>query len=149
MTSELEKHLAKSAEKVSSAAGSVSQEPFEAPKSKPTTSVSPQPTSYTEKPLLNRIWDNLSGGSSEPDKPTFRPDLDSSGVSKEIDELKKRLANRKQLAQVDKQVSKAKEEVTTCLRLNDRRPLDCWQEVENFKNEVGRLETEFVDRNGG
>ena len=149
MTSELEKHLAKSAEKLSSAADSASKEPFEAAKSKPTKPVASQPTSYTEKPLLHRIWNTLSGGSSEPDKPTFRPDLDSNGVSKEIDELKKRLANRKQLAQVDKQVTKAKEEVTTCLRLNDRRPLDCWQEVENFKNEVGRLEKEFVDKNGG
>ena len=53
------------------------------------------------------------------------------------------------MAEVDKDVAKAKEDVTKCLRLNDRRPLDCWKEVEKFKAEVGRLEKKFVDNKGG
>jgi MICOS complex subunit MIC19 len=41
-------------------------------------------------------------------------------------------------------VEKARGELVGCLRLNDRRPLDCWREVEAFKREVGRLEEKFV-----
>ena len=46
----------------------------------------------------------------------------------------------------DKGVEKARGEVVTCLRVNDRRPLDCWREVEAFKREVGRLEKGFLGR---
>jgi altered-inheritance-of-mitochondria protein 13 len=67
-------------------------------------------------------------------------------VTKEIEALKKKLEARKRLEQADPAVNKAKEDVVTCLRLNDRRPLDCWKEVENFKREVGRLEKEFVEK---
>lgn len=65
---------------------------------------------------------------------------------KEIDGLKKRLAERHKLIEVDKGVEKAKDSLVSCLRLNDRRPLDCWKEVESFKKEVGRLEGQFVDK---
>jgi altered-inheritance-of-mitochondria protein 13 len=67
-------------------------------------------------------------------------------VSKEIAELKKKLEARKKLEQVDPAVEKAKEDVVACLRTNDRRPLDCWKEVETFRREVGRLEREFVEK---
>jgi MICOS complex subunit MIC19 len=53
--------------------------------------------------------------------------------------LRKKLEQRKKLTAVDEGVEKAKSEVVKCLRENDRRPLDCWKEVENFKNEVRRL----------
>jgi MICOS complex subunit MIC19 len=67
-------------------------------------------------------------------------------VTKEIEALRKKLETRKRLEQIDPSVDKAKEAVTNCLRMNDRRPLDCWKEVETFKKEVGRLEKEFVER---
>lgn len=67
-------------------------------------------------------------------------------VTKEIEALKKKLEARKKIDQVDPSVSKAKEEVVACLRLNDRRPLNCWKEVENFRKEVGRLEHQFVEK---
>lgn len=67
-------------------------------------------------------------------------------VSKEIEGLKKKLEGRKQVAELDPAVSKAKDEVVKCLRSNDRRPLDCWKEVEAFRTEVGRLERDFVER---
>ena len=67
-------------------------------------------------------------------------------MSKEITELKAKLERRKRLEQADPGVEKAKEELVQCLRMNDRRPLDCWKEREAFKKEVGRLEREFVER---
>jgi MICOS complex subunit MIC19 len=45
-----------------------------------------------------------------------------------------------------KDVAKAREELVGCLRKNDRRPLDCWRQVEEFKESVGRMEREFVER---
>lgn len=56
------------------------------------------------------------------------------------------MEKRKKLEQVDQDLSKAKEAVVSCLRTNDRRPLDCWKEVETFKQEVGRLEKVFLER---
>lgn len=53
------------------------------------------------------------------------------------------------MTQLDKDVENAKADVVSCLKKNDRRPLDCWREVETFKTEVGRLERAFVERNGG
>jgi altered-inheritance-of-mitochondria protein 13 len=67
-------------------------------------------------------------------------------VTKEIEQLKAKLEQRKKLEQADQNVTKAKEAVVACLRQNDRRPLDCWKEVEIFKQEVGRLEKEFVQK---
>lgn len=62
--------------------------------------------------------------------------------------LKEKLKRRKIKEGVvkDKAAEKAKGEVVNCLRLNDRRPLDCWREVEVFKEEVGRLERDFLGK---
>lgn len=67
-------------------------------------------------------------------------------VSKEVAELKAKLDKRKKQEQSEPALDKAKENVVKCLRMNDRRPLDCWQEVETFKAEVAKLEKKFVDR---
>ena len=69
-------------------------------------------------------------------------------MQKEIDELKKKLQKRRIKEEVvsDKNVAAAKESVVKCLRENDRRPLDCWKEVADFKREVGRLEKGFLER---
>ena len=57
------------------------------------------------------------------------------------------LERRKKLEQSpDAAVEKAKEGLVQCLRVNDRRPLDCWEQVEAFKTEVAKLEQKFVDR---
>ncbi|RSL88005.1 hypothetical protein CEP52_015343 [Fusarium oligoseptatum] len=58
-------------------------------------------------------------------------------VNKEIEAMRKRLEERKQ---------GARNEVIRCLREHDRRPLDCWQEVENFKAEVKKLEKSWVEK---
>ena len=72
----------------------------------------------------------------------------SDSVEKEVMDLKEKLARRKGVKTVPEGVEKAKEEVVRCLRLKDRRPLDCWKEVEAFRAEVGKLEAEFVQRVG-
>ena len=69
-------------------------------------------------------------------------------MQKEIEELRKRLAKRRLREDVvgDSKVEKVKGELVACLRGNDRRPLDCWVEVEAFKNEVGRIEKRFLSK---
>lgn len=140
MTSELEKLLAQSSDTLSSASNSVSQQSFDPTKAS-------KGSSFTEKPLLNRISEKITGPSPETIEQERLQRLDRDAVAKEIDELRKKLNGRKQIIEMDKEVAKAKEEVVACLRLNDRRPLDCWQEVQNFKTEVGKLERRFVEGN--
>ena len=69
-------------------------------------------------------------------------------MQEEIEKLKGMLKERQLKEDImnDKGVSKAREGIVACLRLNDRRPLDCWKEVETFKREVGRLEGAFLGR---
>ncbi|CAF9911095.1 hypothetical protein IMSHALPRED_009923 [Imshaugia aleurites] len=75
-------------------------------------------------------------------------DLSKVKVQEEIEKLKGKLKQRqlKEDIMKDKEVNHAKERVVACLRLNDRRPLDCWKEVETFRREVGRLEGAFLGR---
>ncbi|TKA27523.1 hypothetical protein B0A50_04353 [Salinomyces thailandicus] len=72
----------------------------------------------------------------------------SENVQKEVMDLKAKLEQRKKVDRSSPEVEKAKEGLVQCLRANDRRPLDCWQEVEIFKKEVGKLEQAFVQRVG-
>ncbi|CAF9906997.1 MAG: hypothetical protein GOMPHAMPRED_004992 [Gomphillus americanus] len=95
---------------------------------------------------LKELQDKISSETPAPSSKS--PDLSRASVQKETEELKKKLAKRKLREDVvgDKNVEKAKDELVTCLRNNDRRPLDCWQEVEAFKNEVSRIEKRFLSR---
>ena len=65
-------------------------------------------------------------------------------VQAEIAKLKQQLGQRKHVNEVPEEVEKARESVIGCLRVKDRRPLDCWKEVETFKREVRRMEDKFV-----
>ncbi|KAI0886213.1 DUF1690-domain-containing protein [Annulohypoxylon maeteangense] len=67
-------------------------------------------------------------------------------VSKEVEALRARLDKRKQLRPIPETVEVARTEVVKCLMENDRRPLDCWKEVEAFKEEVRRLEKGWIDK---
>ena len=69
-------------------------------------------------------------------------------VQKEIMDLKAKLEARKQLEKPSPELEKARENVRNCLWKNDRRPLDCWEEVEQFKAEVGKMEKAFVQNAG-
>lgn len=75
-----------------------------------------------------------------------KKEKDSAALGKEVDALRKQLESRKQVRELPESVEKARSEVVRCLRENDRRPLDCWQEVETFKAEVKKLEKTWVDK---
>jgi len=67
-------------------------------------------------------------------------------VSKEVEALRAKLAERKKVRDLPESLEVARSQVISCLRENDRRPLDCWKEVEAFKEEVRRLEQGWVDK---
>ncbi|KAI0162140.1 hypothetical protein GGR57DRAFT_498484 [Xylariaceae sp. FL1272] len=74
------------------------------------------------------------------------PKGDRKAVSAEVEKLRARLDNRKQLRPLPDYVESAKGEVVKCLMENDRRPLDCWKEVEAFREGVLRMEREWVEK---
>ncbi|VBB73540.1 Putative protein of unknown function [Podospora comata] len=68
-------------------------------------------------------------------------------VSKEVQALQKKLEERKRIrSQLPESLENARSGVVRCLRENDRRPLDCWREVEAFKEEVRRVEKGWVEK---
>jgi len=67
-------------------------------------------------------------------------------VSKEVEALRAKLLERKKVRELPAGVEATRSEVVRCLRENDRRPLDCWREVEAFKEEVRRFEKGWVDK---
>lgn len=79
-------------------------------------------------------------------RPVVNRDVSSDSVMSEIDQLRSRLDGRRKLAELDEGVARAQADVVGCLRLNDRRPLNCWKEVDAFKREVAKMEQAFVDR---
>ncbi|KAJ5101121.1 hypothetical protein N7456_007173 [Penicillium angulare] len=76
----------------------------------------------------------------------LKRDVSSTSVNSEIEALRSRLDGRRKLVELDDEVAKAQTEVIGCLRLHDRRPLNCWKEVDAFKKEVAKMEAAFVDR---
>ncbi len=81
--------------------------------------------------------DEEKQGGSEPSR---------QAVAKELEALRTKLEGRKKVRALPEDVLKAKAEVVRCLREKDRRPLDCWKEVEKFKEEVRKLEQSWVDK---
>ena len=67
-------------------------------------------------------------------------------MQNEVQELRKKLEQRKKLTTIDEGVERAKSEVVRCLRENDRRPLNCYKEVERFREEVRKLEGVWVEK---
>lgn len=132
LTSELEKLREKEAQNISEISKSLSNE-------------AEKPAEPTEPSIIEKISDATSSASALAEKERQK-NMSNSIVSKEVDALRKKLDARKKLEQADPQVNKAKEDVAACLRMHDRRPLDCWKEVEIFKKEVGRLEKDFVEK---
>jgi altered-inheritance-of-mitochondria protein 13 len=110
-----------------------------------TDSVSAEIDAPSEPSLTEKLGDAVSSSATLAEKQR-KKDMSRDSVTKEIEALKKKLEARKKIDQVDPSVTKAKEEVVTCLRLHDRRPLNCWKEVETFRKEVGRLEQQFVEK---
>lgn len=104
---------------------------------------SPSENSSSDSPsLTEKITSALTPSSQQSSADNRSHD----SVSKDIAELKSKLQKRKQVEKMEPSLEKAKDGLVACLRTNDRRPLDCWQEVETFKKEVAKLEQRFVDR---
>jgi len=72
--------------------------------------------------------------------------LDRSTVSHSISRLSDKLYTQSKTSSGEESLKIAESTVIHCLRLNDRRPLDCWKEVQEFKREVARLEENFVNK---
>ncbi|KAL5611444.1 hypothetical protein BROUX41_000946 [Berkeleyomyces rouxiae] len=72
--------------------------------------------------------------------------LTSHTVSKEVENLRAKLEARKTVRELPPNVETARGNVVRCLREHDRRPLDCWKEVQAFKDEVKALEKTWVDK---
>lgn len=109
----------------------------------------PEPSSPTLGDKIQQstasVASRVTGQSSSDASPK---DLDRAGVQKEINALRTKLSQRKLKEDVvnDKLVDKARSAVVECLRVNDRRPLDCWAEVEEFRSQVARLEGQFLGK---
>jgi len=73
-------------------------------------------------------------------------DLGRQSVQHDVEELKKKLEQRKKVQDLEEGVKEARDGVVKCLRVNDRRPLDCWREVERFREEVRKLEGGWVEK---
>ena len=97
-------------------------------------------------PFAGREYEPAPAAPQEAVQPTVNRDVSRDSVSSEIDQLRSRLDGRRKLVELDEGVAKAKTDVIGCLRLHDRRPLDCWKEVDAFKREVAKMEAAFVDR---
>ncbi|KAI9863091.1 MAG: hypothetical protein M1813_003911 [Trichoglossum hirsutum] len=102
-----------------------------------------------ESRLLKELEEQISSElppSPSDDTQTEQSTPTSNTVHESITSLRSKFDSRPKLGIVDEAMEKAKGEVVRCLRENDRRPLDCWKEVEAFRKEVGRLEKGFVER---
>ncbi|PHH54084.1 MICOS complex subunit mic19 [Ceratocystis fimbriata CBS 114723] len=94
-----------------------------------------------ENARLAAVQERLGAAPAETDE-----SLTSHVVSKEIENLRVKLEARKNLRELPPSVEAARGSVVRCLREHDRRPLDCWKEVQAFKDEVKALEKSWVDK---
>lgn len=110
-------------------------------------------TSISPKDLIPGVKD---------DEQQKRKAQTSQKVQQEIEKLRQQLGQRKTMKDLPKDVessyvqivtadalvcansSRRRQDVISCLRINDRKPLDCWKEIEVFKREVRKLEENYV-----
>lgn len=67
-------------------------------------------------------------------------------LEKQIEQVRKAITSRPTIHEMDQSTKAARDDLVRCLRTHDRQPLNCWQEVYDFKNEVHRLEQKFVEQ---
>jgi MICOS complex subunit MIC19 len=104
----------------------------------PTDSDTPSTASKIKDAASNVLPNNLTNDQK------VQKAQSSQKVQEEIAKLKRTLSERKVVKDLPPEVEKARSAVVSCLRVNDRRPLDCWREVEAFKSEVKKMEDKFV-----
>lgn len=96
--------------------------------------------------LTETLTSSSSQSSSEQQSSSSENDVSRQKVNKEVEALRAKLEERRKVRELPESMETARSEVVRCLRENDRRPLDCWKEVEAFKEEVRRLERGWVDK---
>jgi len=70
---------------------------------------------------------------------------DSISLKHKLEELKSKLDARPSRLQVDPPVMTSKEALVNCIVDNKDRPLNCWDEVEAFKNQIRAFEQKLQD----
>ncbi|KAK7530450.1 hypothetical protein IWX49DRAFT_530795 [Phyllosticta citricarpa] len=145
LSAELEKLRALESQRLSQLQQTLATEAAAAASSPTSQNDQQQQQQQHQESLADKIADSLSSAETLAEKQRQR-DMSRGLVQKQIDELRAKLESRKRVEAADPGVEKAKAEVVQCLRIHDRRPLDCWREVDAFKREVGRLEKEFVEK---
>ncbi|KAF8450152.1 hypothetical protein BGX38DRAFT_1184797 [Terfezia claveryi] len=109
-----------------------------------------------EDELLSQLSSTISTPSTPSNTTTETTDVDPTdaltlsraSLANKVTEIKHRLENIPGGSGVgedeDEEVKRARGEVVKCLRGKDRRPLDCWAEVQAFKDVASRRERGFV-----
>lgn len=93
-----------------------------------------------------KLQETLISSSSDEQQQQQENGISRQKVQKEIDALRAKLEEHRKVRPLPESTETARSEVVRCLREHDRRPLDCWKEVEAFKEEVRRLEKGWVDK---
>ncbi|KAK3500894.1 hypothetical protein B0T13DRAFT_510951 [Neurospora crassa] len=93
-----------------------------------------------------KLQETLKSSSSDEQQQQQENDISRQKVQKEIEALRAKLDEHRKVRPLPQSTETARSEVVRCLREHDRRPLDCWKEVEAFKEEVRRLEKGWVDK---
>ena len=136
VAAELEKLAGEKSSKLEQARQKILSSDSEDNKQKPKSGGLLDISSVTSKDLFKK----------ESEEEKTRKNASTQKVQEEIQKLQKALGERKVLRDLPKEVSSAREEVISCLRLNDRQALNCWKEVEIFKREVRKMEEQFVGK---
>jgi altered-inheritance-of-mitochondria protein 13 len=105
-------------------------------------------SSDSSSPSMTQKLSSAFSSNSSTSNDKKKDSLSNQSVSKEVNDLRSKLERRKMIGggPENKELDAAKQNLVHCLRLNDRRPLDCWEQVETFKAEVAKLEQSFVNR---
>lgn len=94
-----------------------------------------------EEARLREMTGQVAAATAPEQTPTTRH-----AVAAEVASLRERLEARGEVREVPETLERARGDVVRCLTENDRRPLDCWREVEKFKAEVRRMEKGWVEK---
>jgi len=87
----------------------------------------------------------MAGEASEGDGSSAGEVKSSTALQGDLGEIREKISkyqSRKELAEYP-EVKSHGDAVVECYRQNAARPLDCWKEVDQFKNSVAKLEQEY------
>ena len=93
--------------------------------------------------MLERTAYELQKKNIESDKDS---NINSIILEQDLEELRKQIEKRPKAMEEDSKVKAARSAVITCLRTNEKRPLNCYKEVEHFKESVKTLQRSFIQK---